>query len=58
MTETKNKQESGYEYVVENNFDEFDGDVSDTGTWTYDIGGWGFGNGQDAGNTPERITYD
>jgi hypothetical protein len=32
--------------------DEFNDDVNDTGTWTYDIGGWGFGNGQDAGNTP------
>lgn len=32
--------------------DEFNGDVIDTRTWTYDIGGWGFGNGQDAGNTP------
>jgi hypothetical protein len=52
VTEAKNKQESGYEYVVENKFDGFNGDVSDTGTWTYDIGGWGFGNGQDAGNTP------
>lgn len=28
------------------------GGVIDTGTWTYDIGGGGFGNGQDADNTP------
>ncbi len=26
--------------------DEFEGDVIDTSTWTYDVGGWGFGNGQ------------
>ncbi len=32
--------------------DEFNGDAIDSGTRTYDIGGWGFGNGQDAGNTP------
>lgn len=26
--------------------DEFSGEVIDTETWTYDVGGWGFGNGQ------------
>jgi hypothetical protein len=26
--------------------DEFEGDVIDTSTSTYDVGGWGFGNGQ------------
>ena len=26
--------------------DEFNGDVIDSGTWTYDVGGGGFGNGQ------------
>jgi beta-glucanase (GH16 family) len=31
--------------------DEFDGDVIDFGTWTYDVGGHGFGNGQFEHNT-------
>lgn len=26
--------------------DEFDGDTIDTSNWTYDIGGWGWGNGE------------
>ena len=26
--------------------DEFDGDVIDPANWTYDIGGWGWGNGE------------
>jgi len=26
--------------------DEFDGDSIDSATWTYDVGGWGWGNGQ------------
>jgi len=26
--------------------DEFDGDSIDSATWTYDVGGKGFGNGQ------------
>lgn len=26
--------------------DEFDGDAIDPGNWTYDIGGWGWGNGE------------
>ena len=26
--------------------DEFDGDTIDTANWTYDIGGWGWGNGE------------
>jgi beta-glucanase (GH16 family) len=31
--------------------DEFNGSVIDTGTWTYDVGGHGFGNGQFEYNT-------
>lgn len=31
--------------------DEFEGDVIDPGTWTYDVGGHGFGNGQFEYNT-------
>jgi beta-glucanase (GH16 family) len=31
--------------------DEFDGAAIDSGTWTYDVGGWGFGNGQFEYNT-------
>ena len=33
----------GYELVWS---DEFDGDVIDPANWTYDIGGWGWGNGE------------
>jgi len=31
--------------------DEFNGDAIDSDTWTYDVGGWGFGNGQLEHNT-------
>ena len=31
--------------------DEFDGSAIDTDTWTWDVGGWGFGNGQMEYNT-------
>ena len=31
--------------------DEFNGDAIDPSTWTYDCGGWGFGNGQFENNT-------
>ena len=31
--------------------DEFDGDAIDTDTWIWDVGGWGFGNGQLEYNT-------
>jgi hypothetical protein len=33
----------GYELVWN---DEFDGDEIDATNWTYDIGGWGWGNGE------------
>ena len=33
----------GYELVWN---DEFDGDAIDAANWTYDIGGWGWGNGE------------
>jgi beta-glucanase (GH16 family) len=34
---------AGYELVWQ---DEFDGDAIDLANWTYDIGGWGWGNGE------------
>jgi len=34
--------------------DEFDGTVIDAATWTYDVGGWGFGNGQFEYDTARR----
>ena len=34
--------------------DEFDGPDIDKNTWTYDVGGWGFGNGQLEYNTARR----
>jgi beta-glucanase (GH16 family) len=34
--------------------DEFNGADIDPGTWTYDVGGWGFGNGQFEHNTARR----
>ncbi len=35
--------EEGWELVWQ---DEFDGDTIDPANWTYDIGGWGWGNGE------------
>lgn len=35
--------EEGWELVWQ---DEFEGDVIDPSNWTYDIGGWGWGNGE------------
>ncbi|MHC5119521.1 MAG: glycoside hydrolase family 16 protein, partial [Planctomycetota bacterium] len=34
--------------------DEFNGPNIDTDTWTWDVGGWGFGNGQLEYNTARR----
>jgi beta-glucanase (GH16 family) len=34
--------------------DEFDGPTIDPDTWTYDVGGWGFGNGQFEYNTARQ----
>ena len=34
--------------------DEFDGDSIDKSIWTYDVGGWGFGNGQLEFNTSRQ----
>lgn len=36
-------EEEGWELVWS---DEFEGDVIDPNNWTYDIGGWGWGNGE------------
>ena len=36
-------EEEGWELVWH---DEFEGDVIDPANWTYDIGGWGWGNGE------------
>ncbi|MDH3294531.1 MAG: glycoside hydrolase family 16 protein [Acidimicrobiia bacterium] len=36
-------EDPGWELVWS---DEFDGDTIDTTAWTYDIGGWGWGNGE------------
>ncbi len=37
------RDEPGWELVW---YDEFDGDEIDLASWTYDIGGWGWGNGE------------
>ena len=34
--------------------DEFDGEQIDSSVWTYDVGGWGFGNGQLEHDTARR----